>query len=193
VAKPATIFVVTLRAAPGRDGIRALRTLLKVALRHFGVRAISVEEPSKHPARRRRLACGCQSKQRQEIKKMDMSEYAGSRYLKVKDVKDGPIRVKIARVELGKYAKPDLHLDDGSILSANATNVRILCRAYGNDDAGWTGCEIELALGEIEFKGAMQEAIIVNPITPAKPKGEGAAKAAKKAKASRDLDDEVAF
>jgi hypothetical protein len=39
-----TIFVIRLRAAPHRDGIRELRALLKVALRRFGLRAISVTE-----------------------------------------------------------------------------------------------------------------------------------------------------
>jgi hypothetical protein len=37
-------FVIRLRPAPGSDGIRALRLLLKVALRRFGMRAVEVKK-----------------------------------------------------------------------------------------------------------------------------------------------------
>lgn len=39
-----TTFVVTLVAKPGSDGIHALRALLKVALRRFGLRCINLQE-----------------------------------------------------------------------------------------------------------------------------------------------------
>jgi hypothetical protein len=35
-------FTLTLRAAPGRDGVRDLRALLKIAWRHLGLRAVTV-------------------------------------------------------------------------------------------------------------------------------------------------------
>lgn len=38
------IFVLRLRAAPGRDPIRALRALLKFAWRRLGLRAVEVRE-----------------------------------------------------------------------------------------------------------------------------------------------------
>jgi hypothetical protein len=103
-------------------------------------------------------------------------------------VKGGPIRARIVRVDLGKYNKPDIVFDDGNILSGNATNVRTLCRAYGSESEGWLDKEIELTVGEIEFKGEMQAAIIVNPISPSsKPKAKA------KAKAGGGMDDEVPF
>jgi hypothetical protein len=37
-------FLLRLEPIPGTDGIRALRALLKTALRRFGLRALSVEE-----------------------------------------------------------------------------------------------------------------------------------------------------
>ena len=44
-AKRQPIFALRLVAAkPGVDGIRALRALLKVALRRFGLRAIEARE-----------------------------------------------------------------------------------------------------------------------------------------------------
>jgi hypothetical protein len=38
------IYLLKLQAAPGSEGIRALRWLLKVLLRKYGLRCISVEE-----------------------------------------------------------------------------------------------------------------------------------------------------
>ena len=35
-------YIVTLRSEPGIDGIRALRVALKVLLRRFGLRCISI-------------------------------------------------------------------------------------------------------------------------------------------------------
>jgi hypothetical protein len=41
------VFVIRLRAGPGRDVIHALRRLLKYAGRHAGLRCLSVSE--EHP------------------------------------------------------------------------------------------------------------------------------------------------
>jgi len=38
------VFVVTLQARSGSDGIHALRAFLKLALRRFGLRCIDVRE-----------------------------------------------------------------------------------------------------------------------------------------------------
>jgi hypothetical protein len=38
------IYVLRLRALPGRDGIRGLRAILKIALRRYGLRALEVRE-----------------------------------------------------------------------------------------------------------------------------------------------------
>ena len=37
-------FEITLMAAPGSDAIKAIRALLKIALRRFEMRCIAVEE-----------------------------------------------------------------------------------------------------------------------------------------------------
>jgi len=43
--RPKQIFILHLTATPAcEDAIRALRQLLKIALRRFGLRAISIEE-----------------------------------------------------------------------------------------------------------------------------------------------------
>ena len=41
---PATVFVIKLQAGPGTDSIRALRALLKILLRRFGLRCLSARE-----------------------------------------------------------------------------------------------------------------------------------------------------
>ena len=42
--KPRQIFVLRLAVTPAcEDGIRALRQLLKIALRRFGLRCVSIE------------------------------------------------------------------------------------------------------------------------------------------------------
>jgi len=38
------VFVLTLVAEPGPDGIRDLRALLKLALRRFKLRCVSIEQ-----------------------------------------------------------------------------------------------------------------------------------------------------
>ena len=98
---------------------------------------------------------------------MDMSQYNGAAFLKVGDVKvNGPIRVVIADIVLGKYGKPDVSFSDGTKLSLNATNNKILCQAYGAEGDVWIGKEIELSLGEIEYQGKPQQAVLVKPISP---------------------------
>jgi hypothetical protein len=37
------VFLVRLRALPGADGVRALRAALKVLLRRFGLKCVSIE------------------------------------------------------------------------------------------------------------------------------------------------------
>jgi hypothetical protein len=46
---PRSVFVVSLVAMPGCDPIHALRGLLKIALRRFKLRCISVEEKPELP------------------------------------------------------------------------------------------------------------------------------------------------
>jgi hypothetical protein len=53
-AVSAQTFTVVLRAEPGADGVRALRALLKAALRRHGLRALDVREERATRADRRR-------------------------------------------------------------------------------------------------------------------------------------------
>jgi len=43
-AKERSVYVLELRPEPGVDAVKALRAVLKVALRRFGMRCISARE-----------------------------------------------------------------------------------------------------------------------------------------------------
>jgi hypothetical protein len=108
-----------------------------------------------------------QGRRKKEEKSMDMSKYLGSVFLKVDDIKKtGPVQVTITDVSEGRFGKPDLTFDDGTCLSCNATNGRVLARAYGMDSDDWIDKRVELAVGEIKYDGKMNEAILVKPISP---------------------------
>lgn len=120
---------------------------------------------------------------------MDMTKFAGTQFIKLDDVRDGPLLVRIAFIKEGKYDRPDVIFETGEILSLNATNTRILVKAYGADSDGWIGKEIELELGQIEFQGAVQDSVIVRPVSPPIPSPQRTAAA--KAATKNDLDDEI--
>jgi hypothetical protein len=119
-----------------------------------------------------------------------MSKYMGSRFLKVADVKEGgTFQAKIVAVEISeKFDKPEANLDDGSVLSLNATNVGRLVRAYGANSDDWIGKEIELSIGEVDYQDRAVETILVKPISPSIKN-----KAPAKPKRRDDLNDEIPF
>ena len=98
---------------------------------------------------------------------MDMSKFSGENFVKVNDVRDGPIEGKIAGVREGKYGKPDLILESGDVLSLNVTNNKTLIRAYGRNSDDWVGKEVELFLGTIPYNGTDNDAALVKAISPA--------------------------
>jgi hypothetical protein len=97
---------------------------------------------------------------------LNMRKYAGESFLKVADVRDGPLLQQIGAVREGKFDKPVLVFETGDILSLNATNTKTLMRAFGSNSDGWIGKQIELYFGELEYQGRMQEGVLVRPISP---------------------------
>jgi hypothetical protein len=95
---------------------------------------------------------------------MDMRKYSGAIFIKVADVRNGPLQMRIAAVKEGKYGKPDVVFESGENLTLNATNNRTLMRAYGPNSDDWIGKYIELTLGQLQFEGELQDAVIVKPI-----------------------------
>jgi hypothetical protein len=83
---------------------------------------------------------------------MDTRKYAGPTFIGVGDVNGVALREQIAVVNTGKYDKLNVVFESGDILSLNATNVKILQKAYGFDSDLWIGKEIELYAGEVEYQ-----------------------------------------
>jgi hypothetical protein len=130
-----------------------------------------------------------------ETTDMDMSKYAGGNFLKVADLQEqGPFRAKIIDVEIGeKFGKPNITLSEGSTLSINATNCGTLIRSYGADSDDWLNKEIELYVGETDYKGEMVPTILIKPITPSPENKKTVNKAAMKKKpgSGPDMDDKI--
>jgi hypothetical protein len=145
------------------DPIKALRALLKAALRRFGFRAVSVEEQDE-------LGLGDD--------KMKLSKYAGESYLKPEDFENGPEVKTIKSVAEGRYHKPDATFTDHTKLSLNSTNVKALLKIFGDEIEGdaLVGQRIELYKGRIKYDGRDQDAVRVRavgsgpaPMPPAPP------------------------
>jgi hypothetical protein len=98
---------------------------------------------------------------------MDVSSYFTGSFLKVEDFADGEtMQATITKVEEGKYEKLVLTLDNGSLLSLNATNGRALAKAFGYESNNWIRKSIELTVGEVLFKGELQPSVMLKPISP---------------------------
>jgi len=187
-------FMLTLRVAPGRDGVRNLRALLKIA-RRLGLRAIDARESfDKHQTRRRRSArLVSKHKQRRKGEVMDMRQFKKPRFLKVDDIRDRPRQVRIAGVELGQYGKPDLFFENGDKLGLSATNNEILTEVYGWESENWLGHLIDLYVGKGKYDGEDVDMIVIKPISK-REGGETTAEPVRKkptAKAGVDFDDQV--
>jgi hypothetical protein len=105
--------------------------------------------------------------------KMDVSGYLDSGFLKVEHIQaTGPRRCVVAAVKPGKFERPDMEFQDGSMLSLNATNMKILAVAYGVESDDWIGKEVELFIGKTEFQGQPRDSVLIKPISPVIPASE---------------------
>jgi hypothetical protein len=120
---------------------------------------------------------------------MDMRKFSGEHFVKVADVKDGPIQGQIAVVKEGKYDKANVVFETGDVLSLNSTNTQILVRAFGTESDHWVGKMVEMFLGVIQYNGADHEAVLVRPVSPPVKKKKAEDADSKPA----DMDDEIPF
>jgi hypothetical protein len=171
-------FVVRLEAKDDH-AIRSLRALLKIALRRFGLRCLEARE--------------------QQEDEMDMRKY-GSGFIKPDDVRDRPRQERIINIyESEKYGCPVFEFESGDQFSLNATNNRILCKAWGWNSEDWLGQEIELSLGHYKDWRAdppeEKETVIAKALSAKKPSaGNGDAKPLPAPMSRRgDMDDEIPF
>ena len=124
---------------------------------------------------------------------MDMSKYAGSAFLSLDDVADGPLRDKIAAVEPGSFNKPVLILSNGLRLSLNVTNTQTLLKAWGAESDDWIGEQVELYAGETKYQGEAKPSVLVRPLASDDKKKKPTAATPKAKRQSNDLDDEIPY
>jgi hypothetical protein len=96
---------------------------------------------------------------------MDMRKFSGETFIKADDVRDGPLEMQVAVVKEGRYG-PDLVFESGELLGLNATNNRILMRAYGPNSEDWIGKKVQLTFGQVEYQKEMKDTVVVKPIDP---------------------------
>jgi hypothetical protein len=190
MANDRTTYLLMVRAEPGVDSVHALRAWLKMGLRTFGLKCVGITP-------------------REEEEAMDMREFAGSKYIKPDQVRDGPIQTRVVNVfKSEQHGRPVLELEDGSQFTLNDSNNNALMKAWGYNSDDWIGQEIELFLGTYKNwrtdPPSDAETVKVKAVSPAKtaqnggmavskpplpPSRTAAAAAARK----DDLDDSIPF
>jgi hypothetical protein len=201
---------VHLRAEPGVDAIKAIRALLKMALRRFGLRAVDVRgcepafvspSPRSRPTRETSMS---------EFSKRIRSSTRG--FYKVADLEGGKeLTLTISRldeaIEVFGEVKDVLNfIETGRQLQLNQTTAEWLLDNLGDDTAKWNGKKVVLHLADYKFEGetkkgirlklpdtkpAAREGTIIPPA-----RGDSTANARssdRKGNGGRDLDDEIPF
>ena len=97
---------------------------------------------------------------------MDINQAFPSRFLKAADLNGRPVRLSIADVTMEKMVngqiKPAVAFSKtNKLFILNKVNSNVIAKVYGKDTDGWIGREIVLYPTEVEFQGAMVEAIRV--------------------------------
>ena len=180
------VFALRVQAESGVHVFRALRAWLKIGLRTFGLRCVSIEEVKQ-----------------KETNMVDMRKYA-SGYVMPDDLRDGPHLEQIIHVYISeKHKVPVLEFESGDQLLAWPNVGRVLVRAYGYESDDWRGHTIELSLGSyIDRKtGESKDTVVLKPIssrdggTNGGPQRVDPAKlpAPVKRDAKNDMDDDLPF
>ena len=113
---------------------------------------------------------------------MNVSGYYTT-YVKAADFAEGETRL----VTIKKVAAVDVSFDDDSIFTLNATNWRVLTKAFGVETDNWIGQTIKLTRGEAPDEGEMKPTIFVEAVSP--PLSESDRKLPPKPPAMLDPDD----
>jgi hypothetical protein len=130
-------FVIRFRPLPEVDEIKALRALLKTALRRFGLRAMSVSE----------------ERETEEDKMPNINELyppSGGTYLKADDLLSNDLTVTIAGVnidtDIGRDKRGNVLVfrNYDALLVLNATVAKQIAAQHGNNTDDWTAKEITL-------------------------------------------------
>jgi hypothetical protein len=153
-----TVFVLRMRAGEDIDAIRALRAWLKRGLRDYGL--VCVEAYLVDDQQRRTT--------------MDVRKYSAGP-IKPDDVRDGSRVDKIINIYVhDKYKQVVLELESGDTFILNATNSKILSKAWGHESDDWLKQELEFSLAHYKDWNTdppeEKETVRVKAISPAKEK-----------------------
>jgi hypothetical protein len=190
-------FVVTLLPERGRDGIRDLRFLLKIAKRHLHLRAIDVRETIRDRDARRRIVSSPSVEEGHHNMTSLRKFGPTNRYLKLEDLHGKPPlreRIGLVKPETGKFGERLVVTFEpsGMKLSLNRTSTRNLLRDLGEDDSDWIGKLVEIFVGEVTTNNGTMDAVLVRaaevPVDAA-----GAVPTKKTAKPSDNMDDTIPF
>src|SRR6516164_3700893 len=150
-----------------RSGTHCYVILAAILHRHLAQRSTSSRGNHERPLarssatpsfRNRRIASEgsiTRASMRKVSPMVNMKGYAGKHFVKVDDVRDGPIEGKIVDIVEGEFGKLNLTLNTGDCLSLNKTNTSRLVRAFGSDSDRAIGQMVRLFLGEIKYQGRM--------------------------------------
>jgi len=120
---------------------------------------------------------------------MKMRKYAPASFIGVDDVRDGPIRGTIAKVEDGSFDKPVITFTNGTRFSCSKTNVGILIEELGDESDDYLGERVELYAGTTRFQGADKDVVLLRVL----PRAEGEEKRPPPKPAKGDLDDDIPY
>jgi hypothetical protein len=95
----------------------------------------------------------------------NMRKFGGKGLVKLDDVCSTSFRDEIDAVTESQYGRPVLHFKCGRQFSLNVTNTEIMLKAYGDDDRGWLGQDVELYSGMLPWNGGEQEGVCLKPIS----------------------------
>jgi hypothetical protein len=218
---PRPAFAVTFVAMHG-DGIKSFRALLKAALRHYGLRAISVHEcalthgsdqRARSLTRETTMSAFSERVQAQREEQKEKQKETG--IFKVADFPNGKellLTVRYLDEQVAMFGKEvDLlnFVETGRQLQLNWTTSQWLIDNLGDDPEDWPGKQIVLHLASYEYnrekklgirlklpgtasKPAVREGVILPPV-----RGDGASKSAARSSSQpdreSDLDDLINF
>jgi hypothetical protein len=179
-------FSVRLEVRPGFDGIRALRALLRLAKRRFGLHATDAHELQDPPAPtatgRTHMSAFSERVRSQREKGL----------YKVADFESGEKTHTISHLdeEMELYGKTmDIlnFVDTGRQLQVNQTNAEFLLENFGDDPETYPGKRVTLYLADYEYNREVKKGIRLKlPGAPAA--GDGAVPTRR-----TDLDDEIPY
>ena len=96
---------------------------------------------------------------------MDLTRYAGNRFIKLADVANGPKRKVVASVVEGNFDRPVMKFADGTSLTLNKTNVNTLLDLFGSADSKYVvGKLVELYAGTTKYQGADKPSVLLRGV-----------------------------